>query len=275
MIGALFFVADTYWVRSEGESDNHRITISRPDVELINERYLKQMGRVPTTLELSSLVDAQIREEVLYREAIAMGLDKDDTIVRRRLAQKLEFLSQDMLVPEEPDEPTFVAYYNNNVERYRRPERLMFAHIYFSEDEQGSRAQAEAVTVSEALNAEGAVISEGMGLGDPSPVKLNDVFYTADQVTRLFGRSFAVDLFSLETSSGSWRGPIQSGYGWHLVRISGREDSVLPELSEIKEHLLRDWQYETRQAENDRLYEILKTRYVIEVEGFSEDPQVE
>ena len=263
-IGLLLFVLfglvnDDQAVRAD------RIDISEADVAQLVAIFSKQWQREPDPQELQALIDGRIREEVLYREALAMGMDKDDTIVRRRLAQKVEFLMGDVSGVTEPDDATLGAYLEANAERYREPPRLSFSHVYFSTDRRGERAQSDAEALLKRLQASSPRVTQAPDEGDTFMLPRVYVDRRTDEIARDFGSDFATGISSLEPKQ--WHGPLPSAYGLHLVYVGSREASRLPPLEQVRTRVANDWLVEQRQAADERIYEQLRARYQISVLG--------
>ena len=260
VLGLLLFGIFTL-VNRDPVGPGHRITISRGDIEQLQLLFQRQWQRPPTPAEMRALIDGRIREEVLYREALALGLDRDDTIVRRRLAQKIEFIVSDTAVPAEPDDATLAAYYKKNNDRYREPARLSFNHLYFNTDRRGTKTMADAKAALTQLRAGKVDARQVSGIGDR--FMLSDRYENrgTDEVARDFGSQFADEME--KASIGQWYGPITSGYGIHLVHISTRSESRLTPLTAIRERVAADWLIDQRQAANKHVYERLRSRYEI------------
>jgi peptidyl-prolyl cis-trans isomerase C len=223
LAGALLFAADAA-LRENAAPPERVIRITAAEIDRLRAQWTRQYQRTPGPMELRGLVDARVREEVLYREALAMGLDEDDGIIRRRLAQKLEFLIEDLAAAREPTEAELRAYFAAWPERYRLPARVTFSHVYFSPDRGARRAEADASIVLTSLRPEtlaaaaadrGDSFIMGASHREQSPQDLEAVFRA--RVRRSFARSRA----------GVWSKPIASAYGWHLVRIEARSDPRL------------------------------------------------
>ena len=259
-IGALLFVLYAL-VSDDRSTAGNRIEITNADVEQLVLIFRKQWQRSPDPTELKSLIGARVREEVLYREALAMGLDENDTIVRRRLAQKVEFLMGDASSVAEPDDDMLQAYYEKNAGRYREPSRLSFSQIYFSIDRRGAKAENDARTLLEQLRAANPPVAQAMEKGDPLMLPRIYAERGTDQIARDFGPAFAQKVGELE--SGQWQGPITSGYGLHLVYIKSREQARLPPLDQVRGRVVNDWQVDQRQAADERIYERLRARYEV------------
>jgi parvulin-like peptidyl-prolyl isomerase len=259
IIGALVFGLYALISDERGSTNTNKIIITTADIERLRDNWSRLRNRQPTDSELQGLIDAYIKEEVYYREALALGLDQDDTVLRRRMMQKLEFLTNDIAELNTPDETELNAFFLDNQEKYEIPPRVSFTHIYFSTDKRGEKTVQDAKSTLSELNA----------LRAPERGDSFMMGYDFDQVTplevaRFFGNSFAEKLFTLET--GDWQGPIDSGYGFHLVRISEKIDSQMPELASVMDRVRTDWMFEQRQKMNKEIYERFKERYEIVVE---------
>jgi len=265
LLGGLLFVL--YFIMNPGEktAGGNQIHITQGDIDRFKQIFQKQWQRPPTQEELQGLIRSQVKEEVLYREALAMGLDKDDTIVRRRLAQKVEFLITDVTVPSEVDDKTLMTFYEKNAERYTRAAKLSFRHIYFNPDKRGERTLDEAIATRQTLQATkiGMLVSDD--LGDRFMLQLQYQQKSTDDIAREFGREFADELATV--TPGSWQGPVKSGYGVHLVFVEERDAASIYPFDEVRERVKNDYLFELRQTRNDEVLEKLKARYEIVIEG--------
>ncbi len=259
IIGALIFVLFSVVNKEEAIVSGNKIVVSAADIERLSDNWSKKWNRQPTETELKGLVNSYIKEEVYYREALALGLDQNDTILRRRLMQKMEFLSNDLAELNQPDETALNKYFRENQEKYKLPARVSFTHIYFSFDKRGAKVVEDAKSVLSGLSA-----LRAPELGDSFMMQYDFVQETPFEVERLFGKVFANQLFTLETNT--WQGPVESGYGIHLVRISEKIDARMPELASAIEKVRTDWMFERRQKMNKEIYEKFKERYEIVVE---------
>lgn len=260
-IGALLFGIYLWLNDPYATSNSMRIEVSANDVELLHARWIKQWQRPPTERELEGLIEAHIREEVLYREALALGLDSDDTIVRRRMAQKMEFLVADVAVPTEPDEAELRAYFETKQEHYREPVTLSFTHVYFNPDQRGPSTQTDAEAELDRLQAAKQPPRRTRDLGDRFMLADEYVEKSAPDIARDFGKAFAQRLVELEP--GTWQGPVASGYGLHLVYISDRTESRLPDFAVVRERVKNDFLIDKRREVNDLAYQRLRERYDI------------
>jgi hypothetical protein len=226
------------------------VLIFAGDIERLASNWSKKWHRQPTESELKGLVDSYIKEEVYYREALALGLDQDDTILRRRLMQKMEFLSNDLAELGNPDEAALNDYF--------------LTHIYFNLDKQGNRIFDTAGKVLADIQAASPPISHAPDRGDSFMLQYDFTLETPFEVSRLFGQQFTEELF--QTATSNWQGPIASGYGLHLVRISEKVDARMPELASVIDRVRTDYMFEQRQKTNKAIYERFKERYEIVVE---------
>jgi len=259
IIGAMIFVLFSIVNKEEDTVSGNKIVVSTAEIERLSNNWSKKWNRPPTETELKGLVDSYIKEEVYYREALALGLDQNDTVVRRRLMQKMEFLSNDLADLNTPDESTLNQFFLDNQEKYKLPARVSFTHIYFSLDKRGAKAFEDAKSVLSGLN-----VLRAPEKGDSIMLQYDFDQETPFEVERLFGKVFANQLFTLETNT--WQGPIKSGYGIHLVRISEKIDARMPELASAIEKVRTDLMFEQRQKMNKEIYERFKERYEIVVE---------
>jgi hypothetical protein len=212
---------------------------------------------------MQSLIDDYVREEVLYREALVSGLDKDDTIVRRRLVEKMEFLSQE-LASAAPSEKVLQEYFLENREKFRIPAEVAFSHIYFSTSKRGSTAEGDATRALVGLSSRQISVAPFSGMGDPFMLQNEYPLQTQQQVKELFGDEFAGKIFQLEP--GAWAGPLRSGYGFHLVRVLQKLPSRVPELAEVRGQVLTDFKNRRLQTASEGFYSQLRRRYQVEVD---------
>lgn len=252
--GALIFVL--YGVFGGDTDDSRTITVTAGQVDRLEQVFAGQWRRPPTPEELAGLVDAHIEEEILYREAVALGLDVDDTIVRRRLAQKMQFLIEDTAAPTEPADAALVAYFEQHRERFRSPTILSFTHIYFSSDRRDN-AQADAQSTLASLGE----LDRAPDQGDPFMLRHDYADVTEDEISRLFGREFGAALFALPASD--WQGPVRSGYGYHLVRIVAKTVPPEPEFAAVRTDVLAAYMDSERRRLNAAVLDEIKARYTM------------
>ncbi len=270
LTGAVLFALSALFGQSFGMGDGgNRIEVTADRIQQLRETWTRQRGAPPTRHELDSLIEDFIREEVLYREAIASGLDQGDTIVRRRLAQKVEFLAQSVASTVEPSEAELQAFLDADPERYRVPEQVGFAHVYFSGSNRGAGAEAAARDALARLAAGAVPAAEAARLGDRFMLQYEYPPQSRDQIRDLFGPRFAGRLFELPV--GEWSGPVLSSYGMHVVRIRQRIPSRLPGLDEVRNRVALDLGEQRLRAAADTYYAGLRRRFEIVVDAAALD----
>lgn len=247
---------------ADGEA-NRRILITDAVVTQLRAVHYRQWKRDPTPEELRGLVDRYVREEVLYREALARGLDENDMTVRRAMAQKMEFIGSSQSLGEDPTDEEVEAYFSLRKDRYRQSGAASFYQIYFSADNGNS---AKAIERAEALkNQLAGQDPDGLdleALGDPLMLDARYKGKGERQIASLFGNNFAESVMALP--SGEWAGPVESGYGQHLVFISEREDASIPYWREVETAIRQDMEREAAEASRELFYtEILRNFEVV------------
>lgn len=262
MGGVLFAVFQ--WGAGDGAagiSQIDEIVVTEGRVQTLYQTFGKVWQRAPTADELEGLIQDYIREEVLYREALAMGLDRDDTIVRRRMRQKIEFLSEDIASLEEPTEEELQEYLVAHPEKFRQDTRFSFRQVYLNADARGQSPDADALALLARLREQDG---DAASAGDRIMIEHSFKNETEREIERALGRQFLQAL--RDTPQGSWQGPIVSGFGLHLVHISERIDGEVPELAEVRDIVLREWTAIKRTETNEAFYQMLRDRYKVTVE---------
>jgi hypothetical protein len=261
-IGLLLFVGDGLLNPGPERSANAgRIELTDGDLRQLEVAWTAQWRRPPTPEEMRNLVAARVREEILYREALALGLDKDDTIVKRRLAQKMDFVAEDVSGLREPAAEELRAWYAKNGERFARPGRRSFRHLYFSPDRRGDRARDGAARAREQIAGASADAPVAADLADPFMFQDHYADRTPEQVAGVFGSKFADALFQL--APGAWQGPVESGLGWHLVWVTSSVPGRVPAFEEIEGAVRAGWVDEQRAEARRRAFEAMAARYQI------------
>jgi hypothetical protein len=256
----LLFSADGLMHGSQQRPAGEVITISQGRVQQLADSYRLLAGRMPSRAELQALVDDFADEEVDYREAVAMGLDLDDTIVRRRMRQKLEFLSEDADASEPPSDEQLAAWLASHAADYRRRERISFRHVLASKDQRADTANADATAFLDKLRS--GVDPEGLGDASMLPAALP--LTTEEGVAALFGRAFAASVFA--HAGEGWFGPVGSPFGAHDVLILSRESASDPTVDEVRDKLISDWIEARRAAKRNEFQARLRQRYHITVD---------
>ena len=256
VLGAGIFLVDN--LRNTDNGD-YLIQVTPGDVKRIQTQWQAQMGQAPTEKELVSLIDEHVREEMYYREAIRLGLDQDDIIIRRRLAQKLIFLAEDVAGIDDPGDEALQRFFEENSANYRKPPRLSFSHIYFSPERRGDSASTEAEQVLAQVNTDD---SNWRGLGDPFMLNRAYAERNYREISDLFGQVFTKGM--IELGVGPWHGPVKSAYGFHLVRIDKSLPAADAIFARVRERLLKDYQSEQLRLAKTAYDEALRARYQVE-----------
>lgn len=266
LIGALLFGAYAWQNRgASGQSTPRLVRVSEGDVQWLKATWAKQWQREPTPEELGGLVTEFLKEELLAREAREMGLDQNDVYVRRRLAQKVEFLVQDTSRLVEPTEDDLQRFYAAHPERFGEPARVSFTHLYFSRDQRKDPA-ADAKTALEQLRAPQPSTLSAPPANWGDRFLLDSEFRDADQLALAgqFGPKFASAVFALPP--GGWHGPIESGYGLHLVRVSAQTPARPREFAQVRAQVLDRWREQQQRADNEKFFSGLLKKYDVVVD---------
>jgi hypothetical protein len=261
LIGAAGFVLYGYVHRGESANTNYKIYLSLDDLKQLDISFISQWQRQPTPEEFTGLVEQFIRQEILYRQGLAMGLDKDDIIVKRRMAQKMEFLSEDVTSAHEPSTAELQTWYASHSQVFALPDRATFRHLYFSIDHHGADAKKDA----EAALRRIAQMPEDIGAEKAHADQFMFQDYYADrapyQLAKEFGPSFAAELFKLKT--GEWQGPIESGYGWHLIWIESIAPGKVPAFEEVEPDVKTAWLADQKAIEWQKAYAAMRAKYEV------------
>ena len=258
LIGAaLFVIFDLVSGPSRAVAEK-QIVVTAGRIQQMSNIFGKTWQRPPTAAELKGLIDDFVLEEIYYRQAVAMGIDRDDTIIRRRLRQKFEFLTDDLAATLEPTDEELAAYLAANPDAFMRDTTYTFEQVYINPDQAGVDLETRVAEQLSALKA-GSAKPANSGLlpshFDAEPARV---------VNNTFGTGFSENLDALEPSE--WQGPVESGLGPHLVRLDARVEGTLPELSEIRPVVEREWANEKRLETRRMINEQLLRDYVVEIE---------
>jgi hypothetical protein len=262
ILGALLLLASSL-VNKHTSGDTRKIIVTSGQIEHLEDTFTRANQRAPTEEELEGVIRDYIRGEVYYREALALGLDRDDAVIRQRLRTKMEFISEDVAAQAEPSENQLRTYMKEHPDKFRVEQRFSFIQIYLNPDRHGNRVAQDAQQLLAKLHLAGgkANISE---LGDPFLLdpKCDDV--SSSDVAKDFGGKFAASLQKLPV--GKWQGPVESGLGMHLVYVSKRTPGRIPRLDEVRDAVRREWANYYRLQANEKFYEGLLMRYTVTVE---------
>jgi len=263
LIGAALFLL--YRAMNGGEAATPRsIVVSEPRVEALAENFAKTWMRPPSAMELKGLVDDYVAEEVYYREAIAMGLDRDDTVIRRRLRQKMEFVTDDVAAAAPATDAQLQAYLDAHRDKFVEPARLTFRQVFLSRERRGAAVQRDAERLLAQLRA-GKSAANPQEAGDATLLPPVMESATPQDIDNTFGTDFAAAVFKAPT--GQWSGPVPSGYGVHLVKVDQREAGALPPLARIRPAVQREWEAEQRKSAREALLQQLLSKYDVRIDG--------
>ena len=262
VLGTVLFVGYGYFEHRLGGSDVSKQIRLTPDELLQSTLFFQsQWRRAPTQEEFGKLVENQVQEEVLYREAVAMGLDKDDTIVKRRMAQKMQFLAEDVANAHEPDKAELETWYAKNADKFALPGRISFRQLYFSPDRRGERAHADAEKALAKLAGQPVDAKLASTFGDPFMLQDYYADRTSDELAKELGPNFAQGI--LGAKPGAWRGPIESGFGWHLVFVDSIIPGRAPAFAEVESDAKTAWLAEQKAEAWRKAYDGMRAKYTV------------
>jgi hypothetical protein len=259
LLGALLFAAYG-WLNQGVFGARDEILVSRQQVEGLVMQFERVWQRPPTADERQSLIDGWVRDEVFYREALAMGLEQDDPVVRRRMSQKVQFIV-DSGAPAAPTQAELQRFLDEHADRYRREPAYALRQVFFDPAKHGEK-------LPETLAAAQGALEAGREVAGDSTMLPAELEGNATDVARGFGEEFEQALRKLPV--GSWQGPVRSGFGLHLVRIDEREDGRPARLSEVRAEVERDLAHARAQAAGEAYYERLRSKYVVRIEDGSD-----
>jgi hypothetical protein len=256
VIGGLLFAAYQHFNPKGGEPGETEIVVSAGRIEQLSAIFSRTWQRRPTKEELQHLVDDFIIEEIYYREATAAGLDRDDTLIRRRMRQKLEFLTDD-LATTTPGDDELRQFVEKHPDRFRVPGSATFRQIFFTPEKLGD-APDDALAATTALLAKGELPE---GHASLLPQEMSNA--TPAQIAGTFGKDFADQLGELP--AGQWSKPLRSSFGYHFVRVDERILGELPTLDKIRPQALREWEREQREQFREKFDRKLREKYHITI----------
>ncbi len=271
-IGAVIYLLFGVFAEPETEETDKTIVVSTGEIEWMNTVWQKRWSRPPTAEELDGLIQQYIKETVLYREALTMGLNKHDQIIRRRLAQKLEFLAKDLVALTPPTEEELRTYFKARQKYYSESTRYTFTQVYIDADMRGDATLDHAEKIKTALIAKGESIDNAGELGDG--LMLQNYYPEKDQVEikKLFGGDFSESL--AELTPGQWHGPVLSGYGVHLVYLHSVIEPEVTSFAEVRDRVTSDWENEKGIELNEKFYDSLREQYTIIIEQPTDDDKI-
>jgi len=271
-IGAAIYLLFGVFAEPVLDETNKTIVVSAGEIEWMQSSWQKRWNRPPTDKEMDGLIQQYIRETVLYREALTMGLNQHDQVIRRRLAQKLEFLAKDLVALTPPTEEELQAYFAEHRDRYRQPTLYTFTQVFIDPDKRDDATLDDAEKIKATLVAQGDAIEDAGALGDD--FMLQNYYPEKDpiEIRKNFGSGFTESLVDL--SPGQWHGPVLSGYGVHLVYVSNISEPPAPVFAEVRERVMQEWKTDRGEELNEKFYANLRDRYTIVIEEPEPDNKV-
>ena len=258
LIGIALFGAYR-WV-SPADPGGRRIVITQGVVDDLVTRHVAARGREPSTTELNHLIESYVRDEILYREGVRLGLERDDIVVKRRVRQKIEMIAEEDASTRAPTEADLSAYLTANQARFVQPAILTFEQVFLGQPSSGHEVVHAVAVPREALRRG----TDPEKLGRPTLLPSRMTLTPADLVARDFGASFAAALEKVPV--GEWVGPIESSFGAHYVRVSDRTPAVAPQLAAVRDHVVREWENERRQRARNDAYARMRSAYIVRIE---------
>ena len=262
LLGAAIFAV--YGLATRHKTDKPgEIVVTQGTFENLVTGFSRTWQRPPTEEELQGLMLDYIREEAAYREALTLGLDRDDMIVRRRLRQKLEFLSDELATRTEPSDAELQSFLQTHTGLFQSEPLFSFRQIYFNPQLHGGNLHRDMARALEVLERAGSRANTA-DLGDPFLLERSFKNISLSEVKKTFGDQFASALAALRL--GKWQGPIDSGYGVHLVFVAQRSEGCLPALDEVRDQVRREWLEAKRKEATDKFYQAILSRYKVKIE---------
>jgi peptidyl-prolyl cis-trans isomerase C len=259
IIGLALFAIYRVITPAGAKPTSNRIELTQNDLSQLESSWRAQWQRPPSPDEMRSLINEKVKQEILYREGLALGLDQGDEIIKRRMAQKMEFLAEDVSNLREPSTEELKAWFDKNSVRFALPGGVTFHHLYFSPDKRGSQARDDA---SRAMTNLAGSKAETPGLGDRFMFQNYYADNSPEQVAKIFGTKFSESISKLRV--GVWQGPVESGLGWHLVWIDAITSGGVPVFGEVDPAQLKsEWSTDQRADSKRQLFEAIKQRYEV------------
>jgi hypothetical protein len=271
LVGLLLFLIYGFFGKNEADIAKSEIYITKGQIDLMRTHWTRQLGRVPTNEEMQGLINDFIREEILMREAIAMGLDKDDIIIRRRLAQKMEFIAGDMLTVKEPDSAEIANYYENNKALFQEPGNISFYQIYFSVDKRAEEASQDlAIKTREELSKQELSQIDFMSYGDRTMLQTEFMDLSVENLKSEFGAGEIVEKIPL-AELNQWEGPYRSSFGLHLIYVTARKPAYLAEIKAVTGRIKAKIIEERKMAMDSMFIAEIRSRYRITINEAVQD----
>jgi hypothetical protein len=258
ILGAMLFLGYQW----KGSAGSHRIVVTSGEVEHLASGFVRTWQRPPSEAELKGLVDDYVKEEIATREAVNMGLDQNDTIIRRRLRQKLEFLADEGANSSPPTDAELQAWLDKHPDSYRAEPQIAFRQVYIN-PQRHAHFEETARSILAQLNAAGPQARTGT-LGDPTMLPANQPLDRVSVAANTFGDNFSEELAKLPV--GQWSGPVESSFGLHIVLVQQRAEGAVLPLAEVRTQVSRDFLRDRKASQLDLLYQGLLKKYSVSIE---------
>lgn len=259
LIGIVLFVV--FGKLAGPDRAGKRIVVSQAMVNAMAQEFQARWLRPASDQELSGLIDSYVQDEILYRHGISLGLDRDDPVIKRRVRQKLELMSEEQNAQAAPSDADLAAYLQKNPTQFLRPATVSFEQIFF--DGPSDNPDLERAVASARTALTHGTDPKKLGRASMLPARVENA--SQDDVARDFGAAFAATLMRLPTAK--WSGPVSSAFGTHLVRVTARVPAVLPPLNEVRPQVAREWENARRTSSRDDNYQKLRRDYDVVIEA--------
>jgi len=269
IIGACIYGAYALFGVAEEDFRDTTILVDSNRINAMISQWKKRWNRLPTREEVDGLIQAYIREDVLYRQALVMGLNEDDPITRRRMAQKLEFLTSDVSRMQQPQEGEIEQYFAERQASYRGFDTISFMQVFIDPGKRGDTTHVDAAEILAQLQTAGLPDAGTIHLGDRLLLQNSFTSVTELDVRRQLGSEFAEAVMKLE--AGQWQGPVLSSYGLHLVYVHDFVEAPPAKFEDLRQQVLKDWHEQRREQFNANFLESLKSQYEIVIDELPAD----
>ena len=269
-IGLVMFLINTYILQADSSKNEneYNVFLTAGEVKSMEQIWLSKWQRPPTELELEGMINQRVEEAILFKEAVKIGLDKNDDIIRQRMSQKLEFLSNDLVKPDSATAEEVRLYFDENIENYTSPANITISQLFVNPKTHGDQLEKEINKRLEKLNKMDASSSDISKYGDQFSLQTYYPDKSQLELAKLYGTAFATNIFELETNK--WLGPVNSQYGAHLVYVNHKNQAVVPEFDNVKELVIVDLQREKQEKLNNLYLDGILSRYKVIIEDGDE-----
>jgi len=269
-IGLVMFLVNTYILQADSSKDENEYSVflTVGEVKSMEEIWLSKWQRPPTEPEMQGMINQRVEEAILFREAVKIGLDKNDDIIRQRMSQKLEFLSNDLIKPDSATAEEVKWYFDENIEKYTTPANITIMQLFVNPKIHGDLLEKEVSSRLKKLNVMDVSSSEISKYGDQFSLQTYYPDKSQLELAKLYGSAFATNIFELETDK--WAGPVNSQYGVHLVYVMHKNPAVIPEFKTVKKLVTEDLQRKEQEKLNNLYIDGILSRYKVIIEDKEE-----